>query len=440
MLIETPLTAQLEAQRDDRLRVLIVGAGIAGITLAQLLRRDGLHPVLIDRMTGHDHPGYMLALMPTVDQAFVDLGVQEKYRAASTPMTRYSFRSHRGKVLRTDSMSELLGVYGDYNGISRGALIEVLTDGGCPVTLGTTVDAVAGGVARLTDRSGRPAGEAAFDLVVGADGIRSRMRDVLGAGALDVVDTGWSGWVAWAEEIGSPDLGEELWGDGFFLGVYPVKDRLGVFLGGPDAELEAGPIAFAASVRRRIQDMAPRLDAALAAVEADPAPYLWRLEDAGVARWVLPQDAVQSVLLGDAAAGFLPTAGIGAGMAIESAWLLGRMLAGAERDALLARLSAWETVERQRVESAQANSRMLARLMFRRGRLTAWLRETTMRMLSVRAVLGPIVKLVAARPDPDAALASAPRNGTPADGAAARRSEVPSSCADSPRAEEPRSA
>ena len=83
---------------------------------------------------------------------------------------------------------------------------------------------------------------------------------------------------------------------------------------------------------------------------------------------------------------------------------------------------------------------MLARLMFRRGRLTAWLRETTMRMLSVRAVLGPIVKLVAARPDPDAALASAPRNGTPADGAAARRPEVPSSCADSPRAEEPRSA
>lgn len=436
MLIDTPLAAQLEAQRDDRLRVLIVGAGIAGITLAQLLRRDGLHPVLIDRMPTADHPGYMLALMPMVDQTFVDLGVHEQYRAAGTPMARYSFRSHRGKTLRTDSMSDLLSAYGDYNGISRGALIEVLTDGGCPATFGTTVDGVTDGVAHLVDRVGHPAGDARFDLIVGADGIRSRMRHVLGSGELDAVDTGWSGWVAWADELGDPAMAEELWGDGFFLGVYPVKDRLGVILCGPDAELEAGPAAFAASVRRKVGDIGARLDSALAAVEADPDAYLWHLDDARAARWVLPQ----GILLGDAAAGFLPTAGIGAGMAIESAWLLGRMLAGAERDGLHLRLSAWESVERPRVESAQANSRMLARLMFRRGRVTAWLRETVMRMLTVRAALGPIVKLVAARPDPDAVLGSASGTGTPPGTATGPRSGAPSSRTDPSRAEEPRSA
>ncbi|MGB3732350.1 FAD-dependent oxidoreductase [Microbacterium sp.] len=406
MLIDTPLANQLYAQRDDRLRVLIVGAGVAGTTLAQLLRRDGLHPALVDRMPAFDHPGYMLALMPLVDQAFIDLGVHDEYLAAGMPMARYAFRSHRGRVLRTDSMSELLGAYGDSLGISREALIEVLTHDGCPVTLGTTVDAVtgaargAGGTARFVDREGRAIGEASFDLVVGADGIRSRMRDVLGAGPLDVARTGWSGWVAWADERGDSGLGEELWGDGFFLGAYPVKDRLGVFLGGPDADLAGGPAAFAASVRGRVDGIGPRLDEALAAVAAAPDPYLWRLEDAGVAHWVLPQ----GVLLGDAAAGFLPTAGIGAGMAIESAWLLGRMLTGAAPDALPGLLAAWERAERPRVEAAQANSRMLARLMFRRGRLTAWLRETTMRMLSVQSVLGPIVRLVAARPDPEAVL------------------------------------
>src|SRR5690606_36134765 len=127
MLTDTALPVQLEHQRDDRLRVLVVGAGIAGLTLAQLLRHDGLHPVLVDRMPTMEHPGYMLALMPTVDQAFIDLGVQEQYRAAGTPMARYAFRSHRGKTLRTDSMSDLLSVYGDYTGISRGELIEVLS-------------------------------------------------------------------------------------------------------------------------------------------------------------------------------------------------------------------------------------------------------------------------------------------------------------------------
>lgn len=398
MLTDTPLDAQITAQRNDRLRVLIVGAGVAGITLAQLLRRDGLHPVLVDRMPEMNHPGYMLALMPTVDQAFVDLGVHDDYLAAGTPMERYAFRSHRGTMLRSDSMSDLLRVYGSYNGISRGALIDVLTESGCPVTFGTTVRQVIDRTARFVDRDGASTGEAEFDLIVGADGIRSHMRSVLGSPAPQVVRTGWSGWVGWAEDLSDPTLGEEVWGNGFFLGAYPVKGRLGVFLGGPDADLSDGPAAFAASIRRRVDTLGPRLEASLRAIEAAPDPYLWRLDDARAARWVLPD----GVLLGDAAAGFLPTAGIGAGMAIEAAWMLGRMLAHADRESLPALLEAWERVERPRVEAAQSNSRMLARLMFRRGRILAWLRETTLRRLSVRAVLGPIVKLVAGRPDPDA--------------------------------------
>ncbi|MFD5214155.1 FAD-dependent oxidoreductase [Microbacterium sp. NPDC058345] len=405
MLTATPLAEQLDAQRDDRLRVLVVGAGIAGITIAQLLRRDGLHPVLVDRMPDMEHPGYMLALMPTVDQAFIDLGAQEAYRAAGTPLERYRFRSHRGRPLRTDALGELLSVYGDYNGISRGELIEVLTADGCPVTYATTVDRADQAGVRFVDREGAPMREASFDLVIGADGIRSRMRGVLGAGDAEIVETGWSGWVAWADDPGDPTLGEELWGDGFFLGVYPVRGRLGVFLGGPDADLTAGPEAFAASVRRRIDELGPRLAASLDAVAADPDPYLWRLDDARMARWVLPH----GVLLGDAAAGFLPTAGVGAGMAIESAWMLGRMLAHADRDSLATVLAAWERVERPRVESAQSNSRMLATMMFRRGTLIAWVRETVMRMLSVRAALKPIITLVAERPDPDAVAQEALR-------------------------------
>jgi 2-polyprenyl-6-methoxyphenol hydroxylase-like FAD-dependent oxidoreductase len=72
----------------------------------------------------------------------------------------------------------------------------------------------------------------------------------------------------------------------------------------------------------------------------------------------------------------------------------------ADLDAVLAE---WERVERPRVESAQANSRVLAKLMFRRGPVVAWLRETIMRALTVKAALGPIVRLIADQPDPDEA-------------------------------------
>ncbi|MGO1508113.1 MAG: hypothetical protein ACTHW5_08740 [Microbacterium sp.] len=54
------------------------------------------------------------------------------------------------------------------------------------------------------------------------------------------------------------------------------------------------------------------------------------------------------------------------------------------------------------MESAQSNSRMLAKLMFRRGTAVAWLRETVVRVMSVKSVIGPIIKLVAEQPDPDA--------------------------------------
>ncbi|MBS1908008.1 MAG: FAD-dependent monooxygenase [Actinobacteria bacterium] len=402
MLEPTALDTQLTAQQDDRLRVLIVGAGIAGLTLARLLRIDGLHPVVVDRAPDSSHPGYMLALMPLVDRALDDLGVHEEYRRASTPLDRFTFHGHRGPVLRSDPLGEVLLPYGEYRGIDRGALVEVLTTGGIPVAFGTTVAAVhrSGDASRVAfaDREGRAVGEGVFDLVVGADGVHSRMRRLLPVGTVGTVDTGWSGWVAWADDHGDSSSAEELWGNGFFLGVYPVPGRVGVILCRPDDDPDLTTVI--AEVRRAAHGIGPRLAGALDALERTGDPYLWRLDDARSERWVVPG----AVLLGDAAAGFLPTAGIGAGMAIESAWMLARMMRGADPSSLPARLAEWERLEKPRVESAQSNSRTLAKMMFRRGVAVAWMRETAVRMMSIRAALKPILALVAEQPDPTAAV------------------------------------
>lgn len=272
MLTATPLQQQLDAQRDDRLRVVIAGAGVAGLTLAAMLRTQGLHPVLIERMPQMEHPGYMLALMPIVDAALQDIGAHDAYLASSTPLARYAFRSHRGKTLRSDDLGALLEVHGDYQGIDRGALIDVLTADGCPVSFDTTVAAFDDG--RATFSTGE---QASFDLLVAADGIHSRTRDLLDVGDVASLETGWSGWVTWSNVLGDdPTLGEELWGDGFFLGVYPVKDRLGVFLGGPAGDLSVGAAAFAAHARQAAPEIGPRLQAALDAVAADPDPTCGR--------------------------------------------------------------------------------------------------------------------------------------------------------------------
>jgi 2-polyprenyl-6-methoxyphenol hydroxylase-like FAD-dependent oxidoreductase len=64
-------------------------------------------------------------------------------------------------------------------------------------------------------------------------------------------------------------------------------------------------------------------------------------------------------------------------------------------------LRAYARAQRPRIEAAQDNSRALARMMFRRGRLLAVARELAVRLVSVRMALRPIRRLLESRPDPD---------------------------------------
>ncbi|WP_277050741.1 FAD-dependent oxidoreductase [Ruania albidiflava] len=434
-LLPTTLADQAEATAGDPLRVLVVGAGMAGLTTAQLLRGAGLHPILLDRLADESHPGYMLALMPMVDPVLTELDAWAHYRERSIGLTHYRARTHTGRVLRTDSMAEVLHRFGDYRGIERGELVETLSHAGAPVSLATTVTDLReqAHAVEVTCRQGETSSTLTVDVVVVADGIGSRTRDLVPGGRETTdTDTGWGGWVVWAPEDDQGQLAEELWGTGFFLGIYPVLGRRGVFLGGPGAATAAGPEAFVAEARSRLRTIDPRVARGLQAVTDDPDPYYWALKDARAPRWTTRR----TVLLGDAAAGFLPTAGIGAGMAMESAWVLATMLRsllptaepGLVTDVTAARptqagrvaagqlaaaLARYEREQRPRMETAQDTSRSLARWMFSQSTVLAVLRDLAFRVLSVQSAIAPITRLLADPPDPGhlTAAASVARDG-----------------------------
>lgn len=330
MLVPVPFDEQVSAARDDRLRVLVVGAGVAGVSVVQLLRRQGLHPALLERSAAGADEGYMLGLMPLVDEPLRRLGVWSEYRERSVAMHRYRLRSSRGRVVRTFSMDAVLAEYGRYGGIERGELMRTMAGRGVPATTGTTVRSVdqrADDVA-VTVRTDAGVGRARFDVVVAADGMHSQTRDlVLGSDEVQTFDTGWGGWVAWAEsDPAEADMYVETWGRGFFVGRYPVRDRVGVFVGGPRASTSAGVGPFVSRIRARLHQIDPMTSKALTAIGEADNPYLWQFTDTRSSRWAL--DRV--VLLGDAAAGFLPTAGIGAAMAMESAAVLAARLSGVQ--------------------------------------------------------------------------------------------------------------
>jgi 2-polyprenyl-6-methoxyphenol hydroxylase-like FAD-dependent oxidoreductase len=397
MLQPVSLQDQLASVRSGRLRVLVVGAGVAGVTLAQLLRRDGLDPVLVERRTADADPGYMLGLMPLVDPALRHLDVEDAYRARSVPVRRYSLRDRAGRPLREYPLTDLLA-FGDYRGIERGELLAALAAAGGAVTHGATVTDLEQDDGRVRAVLTSSAGEmtAEFEAVVAADGMHSATRAlVLPDGQVSGFDTGWGGWVGWIDPDGDPDRYDECWGPGFFLGAYPVKGRVGVFLGGPREDTEQGGPAFVGRVRRRLGVVDRRLDRALQAVAADPGMRYWPMADVRSATWVVGRVG----LLGDAAAGFLPTAGIGAAMAVESAAVLGRSLAQATPGSVPHVLSRYEARQRPRVEAAQRNSRVLARLVFRTSRPVAVARDLASRFLTLDRALAPIRRLLEDRPE-----------------------------------------
>ena len=425
MLEATPIQTQLTRVRDDPLRVLVVGAGVAGVTFTQVLRRNGLHPVLVERARHGGDNGYMLALMPMVDPVLADLGLTGEYRRRSVDLRRYRIRNRVGVPIREYAMQDLLSRFGDYRGISRGDLLDVLGAGGGALSYGTTVTALDQGGDTVRATLDGPAGPVTgeFDLVVAADGLHSTTRGlVLDPSDVATYDSGWGGWVAWAEPDDAADLGEELWGTGFFVGTYPVRGRLGVIVLGARSDTAAGPKPFVARITDEVAVSDARLRSALDAVARDDPAYYWPLRDCRAARWSVGRVA----LLGDAAAGFLPTAGIGAGMAMESAWVLaGHVLAGpplagpplagpplggpllaGSGDAVVPALQAYERVQRPRVEAAQDNSRMLARLMFRRSRVLAALRDTVARFVTLEMALRPIRTLLEEGPRPGSRPAS----------------------------------
>ncbi|THV26540.1 FAD-dependent oxidoreductase [Glycomyces paridis] len=399
MLQPVPLHAQIDAAARDRLRVLVVGAGAAGLTAAQALRARGLHPVLAEK-GGPDAPcGYMLALMPLVDQVFAGLGLTDAYRAASVPMDRYRIRGRHGAVVREYSLEALMSAYGDYRGIGRGELLAVLASHGGPVAHRTTVTAIEEGpeAARVTLDEDGTAVTAEFDLVIAADGLHSATRAlVLPPESVSAYDTGWGGWVVWAEPDADADLGEELWAAGMFAGTYPVKGRLGVILCAPRGadEAAAGLGALVERLREAAPDPGGRIARVLAEAVDGRRSYYWSLTDRRCAAW----SSGRTVLVGDAAAGFLPTAGIGAGMAMESAWALAQAVGDCEPAGVRAALEAFERAQRPRVEAAQDNSRQLAPLMFNTGTFAAAVRDAATRLVPLRVALGPIRKLLKDRP------------------------------------------
>ena len=309
--------------------VLIVGGGIGGMSAALAMARRGVTVTLIDSDPNWRVYGAGITITGMSLRAFDDLGVLDDIRARG--FVHDGMRPMRvdgtplGPPMRAPAGSPPV-MHG--GGIMRPVLHDILSTrvrgAGIDIRLGVTVESLvqdAEGVdVRLTDGV-----SARYDLVVGADGIYSKMRTLIFPDAPKPQFTDQGCWRIVADRPPEIDRAEIYFGGPLKLGMSPISQtQMYVFL----LEHVPGNPWFAPEthVQHMADLMAPfggNVPAVRAALGENSQIVYRPLE------WLMLADPWfkgRVILIGDAAHATTPHMASGAGLAVEDGLVLAESL------------------------------------------------------------------------------------------------------------------
>jgi 2-polyprenyl-6-methoxyphenol hydroxylase-like FAD-dependent oxidoreductase len=293
----------------------VVGGGIGGLAAGIALSRAGMEVTVYER-AGEIHPlGAGLSIWPNGVRALRALGLDVVVDAPGVSHGGGALRRSDGSSLAEFDPSVIAERYGEpLVGLHRGALHKALIDGFGPdlLTLGKEVRGLKRDGLRFADGT-----EVQADLVVGADGLHSAMREeILGDG--DPIDSGivaLRGVSAWDWPVPAG----EWWGSESVAGLLPLPDGQVYWYLAHRGELDVE------SMPRLLDEYDEPLPSVVSATPASDVLCHRLYDREPVDSW----SRGTAVLLGDAAHPMLPFLGQGACSALEDAVELGRAVSKA---------------------------------------------------------------------------------------------------------------
>jgi salicylate hydroxylase len=317
--------------------VLVVGAGIGGLTAALALARKGIAVALFDQAERLEEAGAGIQLSPNATRILVALGLAG--RLAPAIVVPAAIRLRAGRTGRDIATIPLGAVAQERYGapywvvhradLQQALLAAVATEPRITLTLGTKVERFTvdgGGVHAKVVGFPAPSGAA----LIGADGLWSGLWAQLGNSAPPLFPgrTAWRALMPAAElPPADADAIVNLWlGAGGHIVHYPVRGGAAVNIvavaADPSSNTTSSTGWTTAATRDDVLARFPAAEWAAAARELLSTPPQWQ-------KWPLCERAPSPLwgrgpvtLLGDAAHPMLPFLAQGAAMAIEDAAVL----------------------------------------------------------------------------------------------------------------------
>lgn len=371
--------------------VVIAGAGIGGLTLALGLTRRGIACQVIERHPSLSEVGAGITLWSNALRVLDHLGVGDAIRRFGRAPSTGVLGLSDGTVLSHSEAQEF-----DVHGVSllafhraelQRALYDLLPEG--TVRFGVGVDGYEDKADSVTVQLSTGERVAAA-LLVGADGLRSRIRRQL----LGDTPLRYAGYACYRAVCSIPESWHgacgEFMGNGERFGVVEIPgQRLYWYavMSQPEGtpKLESPKVAL----RERFGAWGFDVAAIIDATPPDSLLYHDLYDREPVRHW----SKGRVTLLGDAAHPTTPNLGQGAAMAMESALVLARLLGEAPSDLSVA-LGRYERTRYERTRIVTATSRTVGRLAHVRNPVLRLLRNWIFAYMPARMRMDQIKSVV----------------------------------------------